>query len=370
MKEEVKECSGNTLTPFELYTEISKEMDVSPGAVEYIAAIRSWCMTKRISFGQENLQSKIIIPKKVGNEYSTLRTKLLELGYLVVTETSDRLMCIKGFNSPKGYPDCFINLNDGESTVGMYIGGDVSSGDDISKVANEYGSVPDLSLTVVGMTRDGISTTEHYLDTAENRMPSDCFYPQIPCGVEELYNDFLKSDEPVLILIGAPGMGKTTLVRGLVYHANKSGCVVYDSDTVKNRLSDILSLMESERMHFAVFEDASDLISPREDGNTVMQTFLNTSDGLTPRTLNKKIIFTTNLPSISKIDEALLRPGRCYGVINFEKFNKEQASTVAEHLDIPEFNSAAKDTFTLAEIIAEGRHRKIGKPEVKRLGFR
>ena len=39
------------------------------------------------------------------------------------------------------------------------------------------------------------------------------------------------------------------------------------------------------------------------------------ADGVV-RAQNRKIIFTTNLPNIGSIDDALLRPGRCFATMH------------------------------------------------------
>jgi hypothetical protein len=61
-------------------------------------------------------------------------------------------------------------------------------------------------------------------------------------------------------------------------------------------------------------EDADHLLMPRSDGNDKLHRFLCVADGVV-RALGRKIIFTTNLPNIGDIDEALVRPGRCFAVL-------------------------------------------------------
>ncbi len=349
--------------------EMTNELDVSPGIVEYIAGVRSLCLTRRIAYGQENIQHKHTVPTDEGTEFQQLRQMARDAGYHIVVEASDRIFGIKGFSHEHPYPSSFININDLKDSVTVFACGDEPECEAFVEQSKKYGTARKVRLTVLQAEGPKLSEKKHWLEGNEKRIPKDVFYPQISCGLKALYDDFMASDEPVLILIGKPGMAKTTLVRGLLYHTNKSACAVYDSDTVRSHLSAVVDAMNEEENQFAIFEDASDLIASREDGNKIMQTLLNTSDGLTPQTKGKKIIFTTNLPSIANIDEALMRPGRCYGVINFNAYTAEQARAVAEEQGIKDHHFDDSKSYTLAEVIEQGRNRMIAKQSVRRMGF-
>ena len=82
-----------------------------------------------------------------------------------------------------------------------------------------------------------------------------------------------------------------------------------------------------------------------------MSRFLNVGDGLMSMK-NKKIIFTTNLPSIASIDSALTRPGRCFDIIEFGKLNRQQAKKVCDAKGLALPNG---DAFTLAELFEQDR---------------
>src|SRR4029434_4412042 len=60
-----------------------------------------------------------------------------------------------------------------------------------------------------------------------------------------------------------------------------------------------------------VVEDADHLLKPRSDGNEHLHRFLTIADGVV-RSQGRKIIFSTNLPNVGDLDEALIRPGRCF----------------------------------------------------------
>jgi len=80
-----------------------------------------------------------------------------------------------------------------------------------------------------------------------------------------------------------------------------------------------------------VIEDADHLLQPRTDGNRHLHRFLMIADGVV-RAQNRKIIFTTNLPNIGSIDEALLRPGRCFATIQLRQLAQTETDAVLSRL--------------------------------------
>jgi ATP-dependent 26S proteasome regulatory subunit len=80
-----------------------------------------------------------------------------------------------------------------------------------------------------------------------------------------------------------------------------------------------------------IIEDADHLLQPRSDGNRNLHRFLMIADGVV-RAQNRKIIFTTNLPNIGSIDEALLRPGRCFATIQMRPLTVKESDAVLSRL--------------------------------------
>jgi len=113
-----------------------------------------------------------------------------------------------------------------------------------------------------------------------------------------------------------------------------------------------------------IIEDADNFLGARSDGNDFMHKFLNVGDGLVT-TKNKKMIFSTNLPSIRDIDSALIRPGRCFDILHFDNLDNEQALKLTKKLDIE--LDGEKDKWSLAELF----HKQVDAPKSPRrkLGF-
>jgi len=69
-------------------------------------------------------------------------------------------------------------------------------------------------------------------------------------------------------------------------------------------------------------EDADHVLKPRADGNEHLHRFLTIADGVV-RAQGRKIIFSTNLPNVGDLDDALIRPGRCYARLNIRTLTPE-----------------------------------------------
>jgi SpoVK/Ycf46/Vps4 family AAA+-type ATPase len=161
-----------------------------------------------------------------------------------------------------------------------------------------------------------------------DRMPLDEMYPFLEGQkLGEYYDNFMKSNASILLLIGPPGTGKTTFIRGLLQHTSSSAIVTYDAGILEKDYV-FANFIEGDKS-VMVMEDADMFLKSRKEGNTMMHKFLNVGDGLVT-TRNKKMIFSTNLPSINDIDPALVRPGRCYDILHFGELTQGEAEKLAE----------------------------------------
>lgn len=168
--------------------------------------------------------------------------------------------------------------------------------------------------------------------------------------IKDFVKKYIESKSSILILIGPPGTSKTNFIRQLLSAANESVLLTYSEDLKK--ADKLFSHFYDSPEKFLIIEDADTYISARKDGNSNMKQLLNITDGLTANP-DKKVIFTTNLPNISTVDPALLRPGRCYTVLQFNPLEGKDLYDAAESIDeylADKIN--LEGSYTVAELYA------------------
>lgn len=160
-------------------------------------------------------------------------------------------------------------------------------------------------------------------------------YPTLGEPVSDFVQRYLRASETVLILQGPPGTGKTRLVRrilGAISHRKgDSAQVMYTADKRALENDEIFVDFITGVYDAFVIEDADHMLMARTNGNHDLHRFLAVADGVV-RAQRRKIIFTTNLPNIRDLDEALLRPGRCFAVAHTRLLGGDEASRLVERL--------------------------------------
>src|SRR5262249_25196003 len=155
------------------------------------------------------------------------------------------------------------------------------------------------------------------------------------CPVDEFVARFLDAPECVLILLGPPGTGKTRLVRAILSaissRKGENAEVMYTADQRALRSDEIFVEFITGSHDAFVIEDSDHLLKTRTSGNEEMHRFLAIADGVA-RSQGRKIIFTTNLPNVHDIDDALVRPGRCFAVVNLRSLTAAEALRLAARI--------------------------------------
>ena len=160
-------------------------------------------------------------------------------------------------------------------------------------------------------------------------------YPSLGKSVGEFVEGYLNARETVLILQGPPGTGKTRLVRAILAAMSRrkgeSAKIMYTADKRALENDEIFVDFITGSHDAFVIEDADHLLKARTSGNFELHRFLGIADGVV-RAQSRKVIFTTNLPNINDIDDALLRPGRCFAVKNLRSLEPGEALRLAEKI--------------------------------------
>jgi hypothetical protein len=190
----------------------------------------------------------------------------------------------------------------------------------------------------------------------------DEFYPWIKEGIESYLDRFMKSSSSILLMLGPPGTGKTSMIRYLISSRNLTAMFSYDEDLLES--DKYFSRFIVGDSNLMVMEDADILIGSRENGNKFIPRFLNTAEGLV-KIDGKKMIFTTNLESIRNIDSALVRPGRCFDVMKTRLLTHKEMLAVVAAAGL-ENTPPWKEEYSLSEIFCP-----TDKPQKveRRIGF-
>jgi hypothetical protein len=173
------------------------------------------------------------------------------------------------------------------------------------------------------------------IEEIANDVLHDAAYPEIEGGVRRFIARYLEAPEAVLVLQGPPGTGKTRLIRAILgemsHRKGEPAQALYTGDT-RALASDELFVKFITGMDDAfVVEDADHLLKPRCDGNEHLHRFLTIADGVV-RSQGRKIIFSTNLPNVGDLDDALIRPGRCFARIHTRTLTPPEAQALAAEI--------------------------------------
>lgn len=189
-------------------------------------------------------------------------------------------------------------------------------------------------MTDFKITSNGIVTREVVVPIKSLRMPKQSFYPYIEENIYTLFDKFMQSSSNIWLLTGPKGTGKTTLLRALVAHSKCTGNFCSDTKTVlhSDGIAHISNLAFHEKPQLIIIEDASEeFLCQRTEGNTGMASILNTFEGALPAT--GKLIISTNVTDVGRMDSALVRPGRCFAVTSFRELTLEECNRVLNDME-------------------------------------
>lgn len=196
-----------------------------------------------------------------------------------------------------------------------------------------------------------LNDTEVLLPTREPTPDIGKLYPYLKQTPAEVWKEFEESDSNIILLIGPPGTGKSSFILEMV-NSRGWNIPVYIADQdrvlVNPGLPDYTRTMPKGSV--LITEDSDKMVAKRDDGNSNMSSLLNATSGIIPSDV--KIIISTNLPNLNKVDPALLRPGRTFKVLVFKPLTIDEAMDMRASMDLPmvEFKSELNGV-TLAEAL-------------------
>ncbi len=158
-------------------------------------------------------------------------------------------------------------------------------------------------------TPQGLHNISVYIDIKQFTTIYDELYPEI--NSTQLVTSFNQSRDPILILYGLPGTGKTTFIKKLI-QSQKYKKIAYIKDKSTLLTTSLWPQLIENKFQLIVLDDLDSMLEPREnkqDSSEFVNNLLSFSNGIFNHTT--KIIITTNV-KLERIDPAIVRPGRCF----------------------------------------------------------
>lgn len=209
----------------------------------------------------------------------------------------------------------------------------------------------------------GHSTESMLLSLEKNWNMHAEAYPWVTKPLNEYYADYTASSSSILICYGPPGTGKTSFIRDYLCEQQINALVSYDAGILAS--DEMFTFFLSSPAYDAlIIEDADDMLTTdREGNNKMIAKLLNASDGLL-KLPQKKVILSTNLENLSHIDEAIIRPGRCFDILNFRRLTRPEQVALCAKLNI---SANVDGEASLAEIYQASE--ESFRPKHKTMGF-
>lgn len=131
-------------------------------------------------------------------------------------------------------------------------------------------------------------------------------------------------------------------------HTDKKYILVTNAIAAHMAEPEFIAFMMENKDSIFILEDCEQILMAREENRFggAIANILNMSDGLMSDIFNIKFICTFNT-EIKNIDEALLRPGRCFVNYEFKALSKEKSSELLKSLG---HDVNVSKEMTLAEI--------------------
>jgi len=245
-----------------------------------------------------------------------------------------------------------------------------------------------INYSEINLTTQGISNARKTITLNDLKDINEKYYPYI--NIELFMDEFIYGDENILILCGEPGTGKSKFASLIMKKLLEDPSFInyFDSKDDSSVLHQLDELLEEEKIYYVastknidllakdefwskmknqdviIFDDLDFLLSSRKENredvikNQFLSNLLSFSDGIEKS--KTKIIITTNQP-FDTLDEALLREGRLFAILEFRGLNYKEAKDIwiSEGLDSNQFdeNDEIQENFENEELI---KHSKLG----------
>jgi len=283
-----------------------------------------------------------------------------------------------------------LNISKKSNDINMYTK-DYSVLEKIYNLYKKYEKINDeaqINYSEINLTPQGISSARKTITINDLKDINEKYYPYI--NIELFMDEFIYGDENILILCGEPGTGKSKFASLIMKKLLEDPSYInhFDSEDDPSVLHQLDEILEQEKIYYIastknidllakdefwskmknqdviIFDDLDFILSDRKENredvikNQFLSNLLSFSDGIEKS--KTKIIITTNQP-FDTLDEALLREGRLFAILEFRGLNYDEAKDIwiSEGLDADQFdkNDEIQEIFDHGELI---KHSKLG----------
>ncbi len=211
-----------------------------------------------------------------------------------------------------------------------------------------------------------------YIHEEFNDITHDSAYPYIE-NISNYVSSYDETEERLLMLMGEPGTGKTRFIRFLIKKFKEKYDDMAVSYSFDNKcLEDnqlFIEFLSDPETRILVLEDIDFHLQDRKNDNPTMYKLLAATDGLLTRQ-NKKIIISTNHITTDNIDDALIRPGRCFDIIKTRNLTKDESIIFLKDTgNLNLSDKLSKDSYSLSELYRLIKTGKESIRKVKKVGF-
>ena len=251
------------------------------------------------------------------------------------------------------YADTFVRVTLHNQTVNIELTGDQNTIHlllpEFSKLLTPLGT---LIFTASSIKRDGSPGVDvSHLSKDDSNVACNSFFPWLSVSLDDYFKAFMESDESVLVMFGPPGTGKSTFLRSLILSGNYASMLAYNKVVVQSPET-LKWFYSCDDAKILAYEDIDTHLGSREDGNDLMSSILNGAEGIISHP-GKKLVFSTNLESVDKIDPALLRVGRCFDILEFRHLTPDEATNVLTDMGAEQKDFSSKSKWSLAEVLSK-----------------
>ncbi len=196
-----------------------------------------------------------------------------------------------------------------------------------------YKNMGFLTYKYVSQSQGRPKLTDIAINEKKDSIPIASMYPYL--DVDKLYLSFKTSPSSILLLTGDTGIGKTSLLKILIKKFlldsdfEFSGDPFYINDENLLRDDNFWTTIITEKPSLIILDDVKKLIETNRkltlDDIDYLSTLLSNTSGML--NIESKILMSTNL-NIKKIDTALIRPGRCFDILELRPLHYHEAETI------------------------------------------